>query len=464
MNFPKHVNPLPLSLRRRAAYKAFSQILEYDLLMRAMWMLEERDPHADRLTFLGMVSAVAQIFNIDNQSVSKIMLDTNRYLSAAETELPPDPLSDMRRYINADADSPTSQNTSTYSLTGTWEETLTHADITRLCNSLSSHLTSQESQHLIIAKSSQHIDDAIIKPITEQLHPHCSIFNAGLLPQPIYNFCIKNAPGSQGIYLAHSPLHPQQLSLSVTLAGDLQAFSNTNLVLPNPPQTTHKAERGSIKFSPLYIDDYLAALFENIFPLRPFFVALLSPNQLVLEVATEILSEFGCKIHLLNPRENNINMPGDKRDPVNAQLNELCNFVALKNADIGFYFNNDCSSLRVINKKGELLSHFDVFSQICGALNHDRSLRFMFDATWQPLLDAIDFGDKQNFIANPAQILQPSVLHTENIHFAANELGHFHFTDRWHGHNDVFYCAARILETLSESTLNTSTPFSKIFQ
>ena len=43
--------PLDLVLRRRAAFKVLSELLSGDLLIQAMWMIEERDHSADRLTF-----------------------------------------------------------------------------------------------------------------------------------------------------------------------------------------------------------------------------------------------------------------------------------------------------------------------------------------------------------------------------------------------------------------------------
>ena len=63
-------NPLNLVLRRRAAYMALSEVLAGDQLTQAMWMIEERDQSADRLTFLGFVGVTAEIFGVDGHEVS----------------------------------------------------------------------------------------------------------------------------------------------------------------------------------------------------------------------------------------------------------------------------------------------------------------------------------------------------------------------------------------------------------
>jgi hypothetical protein len=90
--------PLNLELRRRAAYLTLSEFLTGDMLVEAMWMIEERDQSADKLTFLGFVSVTAEIFDIDAQIISRLIIKLNNNLSSPKDKLPPDPLPEMLKF------------------------------------------------------------------------------------------------------------------------------------------------------------------------------------------------------------------------------------------------------------------------------------------------------------------------------------------------------------------------------
>ncbi len=441
-----HQFVLPLSLRRRAAYKALGTVLDYDKLMRAMWMLEERAPNADRLTFLGLISVISQVFNIDNQIVSKIMLDTNRYLAEDEAHLPPDPLAEMNRFLNKTQE-PAPIDRGTYTYSSVWND----HNIAEFCQHLANTASSQNQKHFILAHSSHMIDSEIIATFANRLQQQgCIVYRAGNLPYSIYNFIVASSAIGNGIYLVANQGKELQIQVKVALAGDLQRFSTDGVLMPPQSDITHFTPMESPLGFPVYASDYLAKIFDNISPLRPFFVAIISPSQLVLEFATELFTEFGCKVRVLNPRENANNIPVDKRDPVNAQLMDLAHFIVLKKADVGFYFNHDCSSLRVVNKQGKVLSHFDVSLLLHKAKQSAVPQHLsLIDSKWQPLMSNLSTEDKKHLVLGDEPEFLPSIAKDRQLSFTANDQGHFHFYDRWHGLNDAFYSASRVLETLS---------------
>ncbi|MEE9338575.1 MAG: hypothetical protein V3U87_10875, partial [Methylococcaceae bacterium] len=90
--------PLDLVLRRRAAFKVLSELLSGDLLIQAMWMIEERDHSADRLTFFGFVGVAAEIFGVASHEVSMLYIKLNQYIDLNDEELPQDPLPEMLEF------------------------------------------------------------------------------------------------------------------------------------------------------------------------------------------------------------------------------------------------------------------------------------------------------------------------------------------------------------------------------
>ncbi len=92
------INRLTPLLRRRAAFKVFSEVLEGDQLMRALWMLEERDQSADQIAFIGFFGATAELLGINSSVITTLYSKINRSLSLVDKELPPDPLPQMLKF------------------------------------------------------------------------------------------------------------------------------------------------------------------------------------------------------------------------------------------------------------------------------------------------------------------------------------------------------------------------------
>ena len=85
-------------LRRRAAFMVLSEVLEGDRLMRALWMLEERDQSADKITFVGFFGATAELLGINSGVINTLYSKLNRSLGLPDNELPADPMTQMLKF------------------------------------------------------------------------------------------------------------------------------------------------------------------------------------------------------------------------------------------------------------------------------------------------------------------------------------------------------------------------------
>lgn len=84
--------------RRRAAFMTLSEVLEGEQLMRAMWMLEERDQSANKFTFIGFVGVTAELLGINSSIVTSFYPKLNHNLDLADEQLVDDPMLQMLEY------------------------------------------------------------------------------------------------------------------------------------------------------------------------------------------------------------------------------------------------------------------------------------------------------------------------------------------------------------------------------
>ncbi len=86
---------LNLTQRRSAAYMTLSEVTQGEQLMRAMWMLEERDQSADKMTFIGFFGITAELLGINSSIITTLYPKLNRNLDLPKQELVDDPMPKM---------------------------------------------------------------------------------------------------------------------------------------------------------------------------------------------------------------------------------------------------------------------------------------------------------------------------------------------------------------------------------
>lgn len=90
--------PLTSTRRRCAAFMTLSEVLEGEQLMRALWMLEERDQTADKMTFIGFVGVTAELLGINSNLITTLYSKLNQILSFSDQELTDDPMPQMLEF------------------------------------------------------------------------------------------------------------------------------------------------------------------------------------------------------------------------------------------------------------------------------------------------------------------------------------------------------------------------------
>ncbi len=89
---------LDLTQRRSAAYMTLAEVTEGEQLMRAMWMLEERDQSADKMTFIGFFGITAELLGINSNIITTLYPKLNRNLDLPKQDLVDDPMPKMLEF------------------------------------------------------------------------------------------------------------------------------------------------------------------------------------------------------------------------------------------------------------------------------------------------------------------------------------------------------------------------------
>jgi hypothetical protein len=90
--------PLDLTQRRSAAFMTLSEVTEGEQLMKAMWMLEERDKTADKISFIGFFGNTAKALGIKSHVINLLYPKLNRNLGLPKQQLIDDPLPKMLEF------------------------------------------------------------------------------------------------------------------------------------------------------------------------------------------------------------------------------------------------------------------------------------------------------------------------------------------------------------------------------
>ena len=90
--------PLDLQRRRRAAFITLAEALEGEQLMRAMWMLEEREQCADKMTFIGFFGVTAELLGINSNLITTLYSKLNQNLDLPDHQLHDDSMPQILEY------------------------------------------------------------------------------------------------------------------------------------------------------------------------------------------------------------------------------------------------------------------------------------------------------------------------------------------------------------------------------
>ena len=203
-------------------------------------------------------------------------------------------------------------------------------------------------------------------------------------------------------------------------------------------------------------DDYLAAVHERLRwgnrPLSELKVVLDPGNGAAGPLAARLFSDFGVQLTCINVEPNGL-FPAHHPDPtVEENLCQLREEVARTDADVGIGFDGDGDRVGVIDREGNVIWGDQLLLLFAESiLKRTPHARIIGEVKCSQLLyDGIRKLGGQPEMWRVGHSLIKARMAETGAPLAGEMSGHIFFADRFYGHDDALYVAARLLERLSE--------------
>lgn len=452
--------PLDLTLRRRAAYKTLSEVLQGQSLLQAMWMLEERDHSADKLTFLRIVGVTAETLGIDNKTVSTLYIKLDKNINLPCHLLPPDPMAKMLSLRNiAQEEKPQLSATSssifrTNDILGSIENNLDNKTLQKIGLAIASEASKHKCSSIIIARddrdSSSHISGALIKGL---LSTGINVIDLGKIPLPILNFVTHHFDGRAGILISGGHHTSEYNGLKMILAGEILESESIQKIKQriDTDDFTSTEKEGKLEQNTTFVNEYIGMICEDVQLRKSLVIALEANKNTINKYATELFEALDCKIIYL------------ERLVYKNPSNRKSSFEQHQ-IDIGFTFDNEGSRLRVFDNHGKAIHAEQLIMLFAKHILKSSPTSQIIHDTYESsnLAILIRQNSGRAVLWKNGSAFMKKQLKLTSAKLAGDIHGHLYFYDRWFGFDDALYAASRLLELLSKDSQSSHEVFSDL--
>lgn len=476
--------PLDPTLRRCAAYKALSEILQGDQLIQAMWMIEERDQSASRLSFLSFVGVTAEIFGANSQKASLIYIETNKYLNQSYNKLPPDPLPEMQRFrdiIQKDQQSATQSRTAKQ-LSDKSVSMFRDHDLRKSPRGVHPQLTSDNINHIgqALALEAKKYDIATIvmayddhdtsvtlsHSLAEGIQSiGLNVLNLGESPIPVLYFVTQHFEGKTGVMITSKNQVHQQMELKVIIAGEILEKEKTQRLLRSIDDTQLlKNKWGELEENNSFVEEYIGMICEDIRLTRPMKIILDGNTGASGLLMTNLLQEIGCEVMHHHSELNKNPLDNNSGSTTKNNLDSLSTSVRTHQADFAVTFHRNGAVLNLVDCQGQIIPPKQLimlFSQAVLA-SYPGSEIILDDQCPEQLIKYIEANRGRSIMCKAEPLLIKAELKVTAAKFAGDLYGRFYFNDRWFGFEDALYATCRLVEILSSDTRSSNEVFASL--
>lgn len=476
--------PLDPILRRCAAYKALSEMLQGDQLMQAMWMIEERDQSAFRLSFLSFVGVTAEIFGAKNHEVSHIYIKTNQYLNQSIDKLLPDPLPEMQQFrdIIQKEQQSADQSRTAKQLADKSVSMFRDHDLRQSPRGEQPQLTPENIKHIgqalaleakkydigtiVMAYDDHDTSITLSHSLAEGIQSiGLNVLNLGKSPIPVLYFVTQHFEGKTGVMISSENQVHQQMELKVIIAGEILVKEKTQRLLRSIDDTELlKNNWGKLEENNSFVEEYIGMICEDIRLTRPMKIILDGNTGASGLLMTNLLQEIGCEVLHPPSKLNETPLDDNSDSTINNNLDNLSASVRMHQADFGVTFHQDGAVLNLVDSQGKIISPEQLimlFSQAVLA-SYPGSEIILDDQCPEQLIKYIGANRGRSITCKAEPLLIKAELKVTAAKFAGDLHGRFYFNDRWFGFEDALYATCRLVEILSSDTRSSSEVFASI--
>lgn len=186
--------------------------------------------------------------------------------------------------------------------------------------------------------------------------------NAGLVPTPCLEYCVKKLGYSGGIMITASHNPPHYNGIKPIASDGVEISREDELIIEDIyfKKDWQKATTWGITGSELnaietYVDGVISKIDSDKIKKKRFTVVLDTGNGAQAVTAPKFSEKLNCKTIVINEKIDG-SFPGRGSEPTPQNLSELSSAVIENNADIGIAFDGDGDRSILCDDKGEILT------------------------------------------------------------------------------------------------------------
>ena len=353
-----------------------------------------------------------------------------------------------------------------YDIRGIYGKELTLDAIALIAKSIS-NLYPNDNDTIVIGRDGRNSSSEISKALIDSfLKNGKNVIDIGEVPTPLLYFAVNHLSLNSGIIItgSHNPKEYNGLKMIMdghTLSGgeitriydDIidGAFSNLNLL-----KTSYK----NLNIS----DEYIKQVNRNISIKKKLKIAVDAGNGVAGPIAVEIYRKLGLElIELYCSVDGDFpNHHPNPSDPKN--LIDLINEVKKSKCDLGIAFDGDGDRCLILDNKGNIVwpdRQMMIFSK--DILSQNQNAKVIYDVKSSRFLaNVIKDSGGEPIMCRTGHSYIKKMMRETNAILAGEMSGHIFFNDKWYGFDDGIYCGARMIEIVSNQSIESSEIFADL--
>ena len=353
-----------------------------------------------------------------------------------------------------------------YDIRGIYGKELTLDAIGLIAKSIS-NLYPNDNDTIVIGRDGRNSSSEISKALIDSfLKNGKNVIDIGEVPTPLLYFAVNHLSLNSGIIItgSHNPKEYNGLKMIMdghTLSGgeitriydDIidGRFSNLNLL-----HTSYK----NLNIS----DEYIKQVNRNISIKKKLKIAVDAGNGVAGPIAVEIYRKLGLElIELYCSVDGDFpNHHPNPSDPKN--LIDLINEVKKTKCDLGIAFDGDGDRCLILDNKGNIVwpdRQMMIFSK--DILSQNQNAKVIYDVKSSSFLaNVIKDSGGEPIMCRTGHSYIKKMMRETNAILAGEMSGHVFFNDKWYGFDDGIYCGARMIEILSNQSIESSEIFADL--
>ncbi len=302
--------------------------------------------------------------------------------------------------------------------------------------------------------------DALVKGI---LSTGCDVIDIGLVATPILYFATYHFNTGTGIMITGSHNPPEYNGLKMMLGQDTLHGESIQALYQRIIKEDFVSGEGKVRTENI-IDTYIERITGDVKVSKPIKVAVDCGNGAAGVAAEKLFDGLGLEPTYLFCDVDGT-FPNHHPDPSKEEnLIDLQQTIKVEGLDLGLAFDGDGDRLGVIDKDGKIIwpdRQMILYAE--DVLSRAKGEPIIYDVKCSTRLKAAisNAGGVPTMSQTGHSLIKAKMKETK-APLAGEMSGHIFFKERWYGFDDGLYCAARLLEILSQSELSPTEVFAQI--